>query len=244
MAGGWDGWSDSADAWIKSVENGGDWTRRNVLDGPMRMLCLPKPGDRWLDLGCGEGRFTRFLAEAGAFAVGLDPIQRMLEHAQRLGGGAFVVGNGEHLPFRDATFDGVAAYLSLIDIPDFRAAIRDVARVLKPGGRFVIANLSAFATSVPNPRIRDAEGNILHMAVDNYLDERAEWVEWSGIRVRNWHRPLASYMSALLDTGLELRHFSEPAADASATGASDYNRAPWGLIMVWERPDGSPTTNR
>lgn len=160
----------------------------------------------------------------------------MVSHAKDAGAGEFVVGNGEHLPFADAAFEGVVAYLSLIDVPDFRAAIREVARVLKPGGQFVIANLTAFATSMPNPRIRDEEGNIRYMAVDNYLSERADWVEWSGVRVRNWHRPLDAYMTALLESGLELRVFEEPPAHPDAPGAADYNRAPWGLVMVWEKP--------
>lgn len=236
MSEAWDGWEASAPAWIESVSQGGDWTRRHVLDAPMRRHCQPEPGSRWLDVGCGEGRFTRWLAKAGALAIGLDPIALMVSHGQASGSGSFVVGNGEHLPFTDAAFDGVVAFLSLIDIPDFRAAIREVARVLMPGGRFVIANLNAFATSMPNPRIRDDAGNILYMAVDNYLSERADWVEWSGVRVRNWHRPLDSYMTALLDSGLELRVFEEPAADPEAPGAADYNRAPWGLVMVWEKP--------
>lgn len=214
----------------------GDWTRRHVLDRPTQAACEPQKGERWLDVGCGEGRFCRWLGEGGATVVGLDPVAEMLDHANKVGGATYVLGDGAKLPFRGEAFDGVVSYLSLIDIPDFRAAIREMARVLRPGGRLVVANLTSFATTIPHPRQRDDEGNFLYMRVDRYLEERAEWVEWSDIRVRNWHRPLAAYMQAFLGAGFQLEMFDEPAADPTVPGGEDYNRAPWGLVMVWRKP--------
>jgi len=236
MANDWDGWSTSAGAWIRSMTEQGDWTRRHVLDRPTQAACSPSSGEQWLDLGCGEGRFCRWLAEQGAIVVGLDPVAELLQHATSRGGSKYVLGEGSYLPFRNATFDGVVSYLSLIDIPDFRTAILEAARVLRPGGKFVVANLTSFATTIPHPRRRDEQGNFLFMAVDRYLEERAEWVEWADIRVRNWHRPLAAYMQAFLAAGFTLESFDEPAADPEVPGGGDYNRAPWGLVMVWRKP--------
>ena len=50
-------------------------------------------------------------------------------------------------------------------------------------------------------------GSHLHFPVDHYLGEFSFWFEWAGIRIVNWHRPLAAYMTALLESGL-LRSFS------------------------------------
>ena len=72
--------------------------------------------------------------------------------------------------------------------------------------------------------------------IDGYLDERANWIAWRGIRVRNWHRPLSTYMSALLDAGFELRHFDEPAPQGiDDDKARRYRRAPNFLIMEWQK---------
>lgn len=232
----WDGWSSSAQAWIKSMAEQGDWTRRNVLDLPMQALCAPRHGETWLDLGCGEGRFSRWLGSQGVRAVGLDPVTSLLVHAQELSDDHYVVGNGEVLPFRSNSFDGVVSYLSLIDIPDFRASIAECVRVLKPNGRLIVGNLNSFATTIPHPRVRDEQGRMLFMAVDLYMEERAEWVEWADIRVKNWHRPLSAYMKSFLANGLILEAYDEPEADPEAPGADDYRRAPWGLVMAWRKP--------
>ena len=53
----------------------------------------------------------------------------------------------ERLPFREGAFDIVVSYLSLIDIPDVGAAVPEMARVLKPGGTLLIANLTSFSTA-------------------------------------------------------------------------------------------------
>lgn len=57
--------------------------------------------------------------------------------------------------------------------------------------------------------------------IDRYLEERAEWVAWRGIRIHNWHRPLSRYMSLLLGQGLNLRHFSEPIPSVGHPKGSD-----------------------
>ena len=110
-------------------------------------------------------------------------------------------------------------------------------RALRPGGRLLIANLASFNTAamqlgwVPMP---DGE---LRFCFDDYLDERAAWVAWRGIRVRNWHRPLGAYMSRLLEQGMILTHFSEPEPTGGEPDRRQrYRRAPWFLIMEWGKP--------
>jgi SAM-dependent methyltransferase len=142
------------------------------------------------------------------------------------------------MPFADGSFDLVVSYLSLIDIPDFRAAIADMARVLKPGGVLLVANCTPMNTAGARPRWRrDWTGRKTAFAIDRYLDEFATWEEWRGIRIRNWHRPLSAYMSAFLAHNLRLAYFDEPAPhDGDPRWIADFRRAPLFLVMEWEKP--------
>jgi SAM-dependent methyltransferase len=141
------------------------------------------------------------------------------------------------LDLPDASVDLVVCYLTLIDIPDLPAAVRQVRRVLRPGGSLLIANLQAFNTaSVVDGWTREPDGS-RRFCIDHYMEERARWVQWNGIRVQNWHRPLGSTMQTLLGSGFVLRHFEEPLAHSGdAQRAERYRRVPHFLVMEWEKP--------
>jgi SAM-dependent methyltransferase len=233
------GWDESAAAWIRSMGERGDWSREWVLDPAM----LPRIRDRGfgaaLDVGCGEGRFCRLMRQAGIEAVGIDPTTALIEEARRRDpAGRYEVGRAEELPFASGRFDLVVSYLSLIDIPDFRAAIAEMNRVLKPGGTLLIANLTSFVTAGPATGwIRDAEGRGSYFPVDRYLEEYSQQVSWAGISILNWHRPLSAYMSALLDAGLILHAFEEPpAAGGDPDRAAFQRRVPGFVVMEWLKP--------
>ncbi len=63
------------------------------------------------------------------------------------------------------------------------------------------------------------------------------WIAYRGIRVVNHHRPLSSYMTALLDAGLVLTYFDEPVptADVPGSRATAYARVPWFMVMEWTK---------
>ena len=70
-----------------------------------------------------------------------------------------------------------------------------------------------------------------------YLDEHSSQVSWGGISIRNWHRPLETYMTGFLDAGLMLRHFSEPRPQGGPPEkVRRYLKAPYFLIMEWTKP--------
>jgi SAM-dependent methyltransferase len=233
------GWELSAQAWIDSMGERGDWAREHVLDPVMLGRVGKGRFERALDVGCGEGRFCRMLKAAGIAATGIDPTGPLLETArQRDPSGDYRSGAAEQLEFESASFDLVVSYLTLIDIVDFRKAIGEMARVLKPGGSLLIANLTGF-TSAGADRgwVRDEEGRHLHFPVDRYLDEHPFWFEWEGIRIENWHRPLAAYMTALLESGLQLTFFAEPGPlSGDAAHQERFRRVPWFVVMEWRRP--------
>lgn len=220
------GWNASAAAWIADMADDGDFGRRHVLDAPMLARVAGGGFKSALDIGCGEGRFCRKLTALDIATIGIDPTAGLITEAQRLDpNGDYRIAAAEALPLADAAFDLVVCYLSLIDIDDLPAAVAEITRVLAPGGTLLIANLTSFNTA----RSGDAE--------QTYLDEFAAWEKWRGIRVKNWHRPLARYLTLLLDAGLELRHFDEPApTGGDPAKAWRYRKWPNFLIMEWLKP--------
>ncbi len=108
--------------------------------------------------------------------------------------------------------------------------------MLRPGRTFLIANLQGFNTANTPEGWTDEPDGTQRFSIDHYLDERVRWVSWRGIRIQNWHRPLATYLQALLEAGFELRHFDEPEpAAGDARKAARYRRAPHFLIMEWQK---------
>ena len=234
-----DGWKSSAKAWIADMGETGDFGRQYVLDGPMvaRLRALTKGVA--LDVGCGEGRFCRILRAEGFDPVGLDPTEELLAAAQaRDPNGRYVTGRAEALDFLDASFDLVVSCLSLIDIEHAETAIAEMARVLKPGGTLLVANLTGFSSArASDGWQKDLLGRRSHFAIDCYLEARSSRERWRGISIVNWHRPLSDYMRWFLAAGLILTHFDEPRATGGEPAKAErYNRVPWYVIMEWRKP--------
>lgn len=229
------GWAESATAWIADMGDRGDYGRACILDRPMLERVRGRGFRRALDVGCGEGRFCRMLQAEGIATVGVDPTEALLGEARRRDPhGDYRIGRAEALDFTENSFDLVVSYLTLIDIDDVAGAIGEMTRVLRPGGTLLIANLSSFATAGTDGGWARYAAGRERFCIDRYLEERAEWVGWRGIRVRNWHRPLGRYMALLLAAGLRLTHFAEPEPHSGdPEQAERYRRVPWFLLMEW-----------
>jgi ubiquinone/menaquinone biosynthesis C-methylase UbiE len=142
------GWEESASAWIADMGDRGDYGREFVLDRPMMERIRARKFATALDVGCGEGRFCRMMRDCGIHTVGVDPTDAFIQQARhRDPQGDYRIGRAEVLDLPDAAFDLVVSYLTLIDIPDIAAAISQMARVLRPGGTLLIANLNSFLTA-------------------------------------------------------------------------------------------------
>jgi SAM-dependent methyltransferase len=111
----------------------------------------PRPGERILDLGCGDGALTAKLAAAGAEVVGVDTSESLLEAARGRGLDARAM-DGEALTF-NAEFDAVFSNAALHWMTRPKSVIEGVKRALKPGGRFVAefgghGNVAAIVTAM------------------------------------------------------------------------------------------------
>jgi demethylmenaquinone methyltransferase/2-methoxy-6-polyprenyl-1,4-benzoquinol methylase len=133
------------------------WRRRT-----MRALAL-KPGARVLDLATGTGDLALLAAnaEASVHVVGLDPSEKMLAIArgkvEKSGLAArveLVVGDAETLPFPDQSFDGVCMAFGIRNVPDRDRALREMARVTRPGGHVAILELSEPRSGILGPLAR------------------------------------------------------------------------------------------
>ena len=171
---------------------------------------------RVLDVGCGEGQVARRAARAGAATVvGCDPSETQVVVARQRGGGpVYFRADADRLPVSDASFDAVVACLVFEHIDEVDAALAEVSRVLRRGGRFVFFLNHPLLQTPGSGWIDDQiiEPPEQYWRVGPYLDE-AETVEEvaAGVHIRFVHRPLSRYVNAMASVGLTLTQMVEPA---------------------------------
>lgn len=130
--------------------------KQGEYDKEILSLLELKKADRILDLGCGTGVLTRMIAdqldaEAGGVSLGIDAAAQMISVANKKRGNEtcrFEVVAAENLPFEDESFDSVVSSLFFHHVPlDLKEkALSDAFRVLRPGGRLIIADMHIPAT--------------------------------------------------------------------------------------------------
>ncbi|WP_369247012.1 class I SAM-dependent methyltransferase [Streptomyces sp. R41] len=180
-----------------------------------------------LDVCCGTGAHAPALAGLGWTPVGVDLSGGQLRHAvRRL---PVVVGDATALPFGDGAVPTVACVLAHTDVPDYAAVLREVARVLRPGGRFVHLGvhpcfIGAFADWSDRPRV---------LLDERYADRSRSFDAWNpaGVRARvgAWHLPLSDLLNATTAAGLRIVRTTE----AGPGGVPDL----FGFLAVKGRDD-------
>jgi SAM-dependent methyltransferase len=165
------------------------------LVGLLDALGLAAAGQPVLDLGCGPGRHTAVLARRGARVVGLDLSRALLRAAREAGAERLVRGDMRGLPFQDGAFDAVlnlfTSFGYFADDAEHEAVLREVARVLRRGGSFVLDFLNAPAVRAGLvPRDERTTGGIV------VIQER-------------WLSPDGRYVNKRIQVGAGGRTFAE-----------------------------------
>ena len=213
-------WEAEAGAWARWVRTPGhdEWHWR--LNWPAFLDLLPAAGRLTLDLGCGEGRGGLALRERGHRLVGVDAAPTLADLARETGAYEQVhLADAAALPLDDDAVDLVVAYMSLHDMDDVAGALREVGRVLEPGGRLCAAIVHPLSSA--------------HLGSDDevpYFEQLVytDVVERDGLEMafHGIHRPLRDYAGALRDAGLVLEDLREPSpTDEHVSAYADLAKA-------------------
>jgi SAM-dependent methyltransferase len=139
----------------------------------------------------------------------------------------------------DGSFDLAVSYLNQCDLLEFNANTREVFRVLKRGGRFIIANLHPMRSAVSGWQ-RTPDGQKQHVILDNYFDEGERHWKMMEVSVTNFHRSLSTYTRGFLEAGFSIQGIVEPTVTekhlASYPELDDELRVPNFIIYLLWKP--------
>jgi ubiquinone/menaquinone biosynthesis C-methylase UbiE len=130
-------WGERARDWAEVLEGWNGWgipLYRHILE-----RVTLEAGTQLLDMGCGAGRFCRIAADRGAHVSGLDATLTFVQIArERIPAGDFRVGDIEHLPWQDNSFDVITGFNSFIFAASIVGALQEARRVARPGANVAI----------------------------------------------------------------------------------------------------------
>lgn len=169
-------WSERARDWADVMEGWSGWgvpVYRHILE-----RVVVHRDTSILDVGCGAGRFSRIAADRGASVAGVDATEAFVEIVcERVPDGDFRVGDMEDLPWPEDSFDVVTGFNSFFIAADMVNALREAARVARPGGTVamtvfgrpercqstgVFSSLRHFTRATPSGAVGEAASLGLH----------------------------------------------------------------------------------
>jgi ubiquinone/menaquinone biosynthesis C-methylase UbiE len=246
-------WDQLATFWDEKMEAGLTWQGRLIQPSVERVLEL-QPGERVLEIACGNGEFARRMNELGASVLATDFSENMLERARSHGG---------DLDYRmvDATeveqllalgepgsFDAVVSNMAIMDMTSIGPMVAASAQLLKPSGRFVFSTLHpAFNSGDVRPTVElDLDGGVSEVYSVKVVGYGRAFAG-TGVAlpdqpVRQWyfHRPLWMIFQPFFDHGFVLDELEEPLLmpdeEKPGTPGYVYTQLPGVLVGRMRRP--------
>ncbi len=231
-------WEALAPSWLGWTDGQGQDPYAWDFNLPSFVDLVPAPRQRTLDVGCGEGRVARMLAERGHHVVGIDG-SATLSHAAADRGTAAAQADAAALPIPDESVDIVVSSMVLMDIDDLGSHTRELARVTRPGGAVCVSILHPLQMAG-----RPLETDPTRLAIDDYLTPRHQHFvserQEVAITFQFWRRPVSHYVNALTGTGLHLVEMQEPAPSEAFTASHPeahlWTRVPMFLHLLLTKP--------
>jgi SAM-dependent methyltransferase len=203
-------WEQHAGWWQREFTNGADPEYEEQI---LPLIDHHLAGARRvLDVGCGEGQVGRRIAALGAEVVGVDPTRAQLAVARERGGGPrYARATADDLPCRSASFDAVVMCLVIEHIDPIEPCIHEVARVLAPGGRFVLLLNHPLLQTPGSGWIDDQILGEQYWRVGPYIHDDGTLEQVApGIDLPFMHRPLGRYVHVMGEVGLLIDDMEEP----------------------------------
>lgn len=229
-------WSGLPPSVLDAHQVDGDFPKRHLLNDHVLGLLGEVDGRRVLDAGAGEGYFSRILARAGARVTSVEPAQglvdriRELERREPLG---LEIHQADLVEYRaEEPFDAVICNMVLHAIPNWRPALAACVAALKPGGRLVI--------SVVHPAF-EGLWTTWRQHGDYRLTRYLSEYEIEAEHASDFHRPLSTYLNAIIESGCRLTTIIEPGLDPQVAeesgieGIEAYVDLPNFMIIAGER---------
>jgi SAM-dependent methyltransferase len=225
----WDGWAADYVAtgernWAQADPTWGIW---DVPESQLRLLDDVEEGMDAIELGCGTGYVSAWLARRGAKPVGIDNSAAQLETAKRLQaehGIEFPLmhGNAESVPLPDASFDlAISEYGASIWCDPYEW-IPEAARLLRPGGRLVFLVNSVLAILCSPDTVEEITTERLERPLFGL-----HRIEWPGDQSVEFHLPHGKLIALLRETGFEVESLAEVQPPAEATTRYEHIDLEW-----------------
>ncbi|MBI2049489.1 methyltransferase domain-containing protein [Candidatus Roizmanbacteria bacterium] len=199
------------------TQNKNSYQRNLILPNLIRLLQIRK-GEIILDLGCGQGFFSREFAKLGGKVIGVDISSKLIEIAKNYRSESieYYTSSGDKLNFlKTGTVDKIVIILTIQNIENAESVIGECSRVLKPNGRiFIVLNHPAFRVPKKSSWGFDDVKKIQYRRLDSYLSESKEQISmhpgkkpWE--KTASFHRPLQFYFKILDNKGFCISRLEE-----------------------------------
>ena len=227
------GWGRVAEWYHETVEDRASYQRDLIMPNLMRLMDI-KPGQKILDLGCGEGLFTRRFAKAGAEVTAIDISKELVEIAKREAvseGGQyqfqprFFISDAAAIPMvGSGSQDAVVITLALQNMERATDVLRECSRVLKSGGQlFITLNHPAFRGIKSSDWSWSEKGDLQYRRVWRYMSESRERIDMTpsassgrgpgvqgvGEQTVSFNRPLQFYVKHIGKAGMAVVNMEE-----------------------------------
>lgn len=206
-------WDDGALDYLTEASEEADVFKRLVDTPSFLSLIGDVSGRKVLDIGCGNGDFSKKLGESGAHITGLDGSKNMIEAAKKIYPQAeYVISDlmNEELPFEKDSFDVVTSKMMLMNVSSVKTVSQRVHKVLKAGGLYAIDVVHPFR---PLLKSKLSDKSNRYDSSFMYFDETASSISFAGNKYAFYYRSVSKYMNDIASCGFIFDKMQEVGVD-------------------------------